>query len=61
MQGPYNLDGYSVPDSVFNAMSALGTLAFAYGGHNVVLEIQVCPLPLQAKSIKKGASVIKNF
>ena len=42
MQGAYNLDGFSIPDSVFSAMSALGTLAFAYGGHNVVLEIQVC-------------------
>lgn len=37
----YNLDGESVASGVFNAMTAFGTIAFAYGGHNVVLEIQV--------------------
>lgn len=37
----YNLDGHSVADSTFGAFNALGTIAFAYGGHNVVLEIQV--------------------
>ena len=37
----YNLDGESVANGVFNAMTAFGTIAFAYGGHNVVLEIQV--------------------
>lgn len=46
LQGPYNLDGSSVPSSVFGAMSALGTIAFAYEGHNVVLEIQVRFIPL---------------
>ena len=44
-QGPYNLAGYSTAAGVFGAMNALGTLAFAYGGHNVVLEIQVHPDP----------------
>lgn len=44
-QGPYNLDGYSKAAGVFGAMNALGTLAFAYGGHNVVLEIQVLSTP----------------
>mmetsp|Transcript_12305 Transcript_12305/g.37013 ORF Transcript_12305/g.37013 Transcript_12305/m.37013 type:complete len:484 (-) Transcript_12305:840-2291(-) len=36
----YNLDGHSVADGIFGAFNALGTIAFAYGGHNVVLEIQ---------------------
>lgn len=46
---------YSIANVAFGAMNALGTLAFAFGGHNVVLEIQVravhyryCPLPLNA-------------
>ena len=38
----YNLDGYSLPDGLFGVFNALGTVAFAYGGHNVILEIQVC-------------------
>lgn len=37
----YNLDGFSKADGVFGVFNALGTIAFAYGGHNVVLEIQV--------------------
>ena len=37
----YNLDGFSKPDGVFGVFNALGTVAFAYGGHNVILEIQV--------------------
>jgi amino acid permease len=36
----YNLDGQSTAKGVFNAFNALGIIAFAYGGHNVVLEIQ---------------------
>ncbi|KAK9809609.1 hypothetical protein WJX73_007377 [Symbiochloris irregularis] len=36
----YNLDGSTTADGVFGVMNALGTIAFAYGGHNVVLEIQ---------------------
>jgi hypothetical protein len=36
----YNLDGFSRPASIFGIFNALGTVAFAYGGHNVVLEIQ---------------------
>ena len=38
----YNLNGYSLPDGIFGVFNALGTVAFAYGGHNVILEIQVC-------------------
>ena len=37
----YNLDGYTLPNGLFGVWNALGTVAFAYGGHNVVLEIQV--------------------
>ena len=37
----YNLDGYSKAKGIFGVFNALGTVAFAYGGHNVILEIQV--------------------
>ena len=37
----YNLDGYTLANGLFGVWNALGTVAFAYGGHNVVLEIQV--------------------
>ena len=37
----YNLDGFTLANGLFGAWNALGTVAFAYGGHNVVLEIQV--------------------
>lgn len=37
----YNLDGFTQADGIFGIFNALGTIAFAYGGHNVVLEIQV--------------------
>ena len=36
----YNLDGVSRLEGVMGCFNALGTVAFAYGGHNVVLEIQ---------------------
>lgn len=36
----YNLDGQSIGGGVLNAFNALGIIAFAYGGHNVILEIQ---------------------
>ncbi|KAL3153488.1 hypothetical protein ABBQ38_011819 [Trebouxia sp. C0009 RCD-2024] len=36
----YNLDGYTKAKGVFGIMNSLGTIAFAYGGHNVVMEIQ---------------------
>lgn len=38
----YNLDGFTFANGLFGVWNALGTVAFAYGGHNVVLEIQVC-------------------
>ena len=37
----YNLDGFTLANGLFGVWNALGTVAFAYGGHNVVLEIQV--------------------
>lgn len=36
----YNLDGVSRLEGIMGCFNALGTVAFAYGGHNVVLEIQ---------------------
>ncbi|KAA6424802.1 MAG: Lysine histidine transporter 1 [Trebouxia sp. A1-2] len=36
----YNLNGFTKAEGVFGIFNALGTIAFAYGGHNVVLEIQ---------------------
>lgn len=36
----YNLNGYTRADGVFGIFNSLGTIAFAYGGHNVVMEIQ---------------------
>ena len=42
----YNLNGFTKAEGVFGIFNALGTIAFAYGGHNVVLEIQVARLTL---------------
>ncbi|KAG0492847.1 hypothetical protein HPP92_006245 [Vanilla planifolia] len=36
----YNLTGANTTENVFNFFTALGDVAFAYAGHNVVLEIQ---------------------
>ncbi|XP_027334195.1 lysine histidine transporter 2 [Abrus precatorius] len=36
----YSSRAHSTADAVFNFLSALGDVAFAYAGHNVVLEIQ---------------------
>jgi amino acid permease len=36
----YNGDGRTLAQGLFGAFNALGTVAFAYGGHNVILEIQ---------------------
>lgn len=36
----YDLRSHSTPGKVFDFFSALGDVAFAYAGHNVVLEIQ---------------------
>ena len=41
----YNLNGFTKADGIFGVFNALGTVAFAYGGHNVILEIQVCQQP----------------
>ncbi|XP_027922280.1 lysine histidine transporter 2-like [Vigna unguiculata] len=36
----YGYKAHSTADAVFNFMTAMGDVAFAYAGHNVVLEIQ---------------------
>ncbi|XP_017433387.1 lysine histidine transporter 2 [Vigna angularis] len=36
----YGYKAHSTADGVFNFMTAMGDVAFAYAGHNVVLEIQ---------------------
>ena len=43
---PYNLDGskYSRADGIFGVFNALGTVAFAYGGHNVASVSPLDPL-----------------
>ncbi|CAK0779930.1 hypothetical protein CVIRNUC_004892 [Coccomyxa viridis] len=55
----YNLDGYTLPNGLFGVWNALGTVAFAYGGHNVVLEIQATlPSPPSTKRpMMKGVLV----
>lgn len=55
----YNLDGHSVANSVFGIFNALGTIAFAYGGHNVVLEIQATmpSPPATAKPYMRGVYI----
>ena len=37
----HNLNGYTLANGLFGVWNSLGTVLFAYGGHNVVLEIQV--------------------
>ena len=47
----YNLDGVTKLQGIMGCFNALGTVAFAYGGHNVVLEIQasqICPMRVPA-------------
>lgn len=41
---PMSLPSFSA--SVFSVLNALGIIAFAFRGHNLALEIQVCPLEL---------------
>eukprot|EP00208_Stichococcus_sp_RCC1054_P002184 CAMPEP_0206149468 /NCGR_PEP_ID=MMETSP1473-20131121/37794_1 /ASSEMBLY_ACC=CAM_ASM_001109 /TAXON_ID=1461547 /ORGANISM="Stichococcus sp, Strain RCC1054" /LENGTH=520 /DNA_ID=CAMNT_0053546931 /DNA_START=237 /DNA_END=1799 /DNA_ORIENTATION=- len=36
----YNNDGTSTADKILSGFNSLGIIAFAYGGHNVILEIQ---------------------
>jgi hypothetical protein len=37
----YNLNGCSLANGLFGVWNSLGTVLFAHGGHNAVLEIQV--------------------
>jgi amino acid permease len=36
----YNTNSFSTADAVLSGFNSLGIIAFAYGGHNVILEIQ---------------------
>ncbi|WVZ95267.1 hypothetical protein U9M48_041056 [Paspalum notatum var. saurae] len=57
----YHLRGTTTATQVFDFFSALGSLAFAYAGHNVVLEIQATipstPEKPSKKSMWKGVVV----
>ncbi|KAG0464189.1 hypothetical protein HPP92_020258 [Vanilla planifolia] len=50
----YALGGKSTGDNVFNFLNALGDIAFAYAGHNVVLEIQATIPSTPEKPSKKA-------
>ena len=55
----YNLNGYSKAQGIFGVFNALGTVAFAYGGHNVILEIQVgASVSVSSQLIKTAAPVL---
>ncbi|XP_054803331.1 lysine histidine transporter 1-like [Prosopis cineraria] len=49
----YSYRGHSTAGNVFNFFSALGDVAFAYAGHNVVLEIQAT-IPSTPEKPSKG-------
>lgn len=49
----YGLKATTVPGTIFNVLSALGDVAFAYAGHNVVLEIQATIPSTPEKPSKK--------
>lgn len=52
----YNLDGKTRADGIFGIMNSLGTIAFAYGGHNVVMEIQAT-IPANPNSKKENPTM----
>lgn len=52
-QVDYSLRGKNTQDNVFNFFNALGDVAFAYAGHNVVLEIQATIPSTPEKPSKK--------
>ena len=41
----YELRRESQAQQIFGALNALGTIMFAFGGHAILLEVQVCTLP----------------
>jgi amino acid permease len=47
----YNVDEFSTADAVLSGFNSLGIIAFAYGGHNVILEIQAT-LPSPPPTLK---------
>lgn len=57
----YNLNGYSKAQGIFGIFNALGTVAFAYGGHNVILEIQVgASVRASSQPISTAAPVLRH-
>ncbi|KAL1553326.1 hypothetical protein AAHA92_14017 [Salvia divinorum] len=48
----YGYKSETVSDTIFNFFSGLGSVAFAYGGHNVVMEIQATMPSTQEKPSK---------
>lgn len=59
----YNLDGYTRMKGLFGIFNSLGTIAFAYGGHNVVMEIQatIPSRPTAAKPNPTCAPMMVRF
>ena len=53
----YNLDGLGRLEGIMGCFNALGTVAFAYGGHNVVLEIQAIAISVSS-CLRTVASMI---
>lgn len=49
----YGYRSESKADTVFDFFSAMGSVAFAYGGHNVVMEVQATMPSTQEKPSKK--------
>lgn len=49
----YGYRSESKANTVFDFFSALGSVAFAYGGHNVVMEVQATMPSTQEKPSKK--------
>lgn len=47
----YNVNEFSTGDAVLSGFNSLGIIAFAYGGHNVILEIQAT-LPSPPPTLK---------
>ena len=52
----YELRRESQALQIFGAFNALGTVMFAFGGHAILLEVQVisCPIPLHLTVLATG-------
>lgn len=49
----YSVRSHSTPGKVFDVLNGIGTIAFAFAGHSVVLEIQATIPSTPAKPSKK--------